>query len=465
MERKAPSDLEKRHRPFFICLLLLLLACCRTALSAQANLVPNPGFEDLTDCALDYGLADKASPWKVVNAPIATPDLFHYCSTNSVFVPPSGCFPVYPRSGEGMAGLAQMNVEERIYVRLTNDLPPDTDIYVAFSFIPHRKCGDEFDILCYSNTNGLAFTDIQFQSEQVVLESDSIIDNTEEWTTAQTCYRATGKEKLVLLGNVKSAVDVRQDCNYINPDFNFAYFYIDDVIVSPFDVVPDTLFICGDEILNIDASFYDVPIQWSDGWIGGVRTIGQPGEYTVRGDIGHCFLTDETLVVRIPDEAETLTVALCEDEEIILEAPTPAVWNNNNSDTSATLPVSRPGAYTASLLSPCGERLREYIVEEKDCNINYFVPNAFSPNGDGANDRLKFFFKSEYGFTGELKIYDRWGNLVFEAENVSSAHSVSWDGTYKGKPFNTGVFIWVFRYVSEKDGKARTISGNTAIVR
>ena len=105
------------------------------------------------------------------------------------------------------------------------------------------------------------------------------------------------------------------------------------------------------------------------------------------------------------------------------------------------------------------------MAEEKDCGIQYFVPTAFSPNGDGVNDRLQFFFKSEYEFTGELNIFDRWGNLIFGAKNVNPDNPVSWDGTYNGKPFNTGVFIWVFRYVSAKDGKGRPLSGNTVLVR
>ncbi|MCB0560403.1 MAG: gliding motility-associated C-terminal domain-containing protein [Lewinellaceae bacterium] len=458
--------MQNRNIFFYGCLLLLPLICCRTLLSAQNNLVPNPGFEDVTDCNLDYGEADKAFPWKIINGPIATPDLFHTCSTNSFFLPPDGCVPVYPHSGEGMVGLVNMvpmSIEERIYARLLDDLPLNTDIYVAYSIFPRQKCGGEFEILCYSNTQSLAFSDVQFQSMQVVLQLDTILGKTEEWTLMQACFRANGSEKFVLLGNFRSALEIQQDCDYISSDFNFAYFYVDDVIVSPFDVVPDTLFICGDEVLNVDASFYDIPIQWSDGWRGGMRPIDQAGEYTVMGDIGDCFLTDETLVIKIPDETEVIAIDLCEGGQALLESPVPAVWENG--DTSSTLLISRPGAYSANLLSTCGERWRTYMAEEKDCGIQYFVPTAFSPNGDGVNDRLQFFFKSEYEFTGELNIFDRWGNLIFGAKNVNPDNPVSWDGTYNGKPFNTGVFIWVFRYVSAKDGKGRPLSGNTVLVR
>ena len=461
----TPSGLLNRISCYHICLILLSQICSQTHLFAQTNLVPNSGFEELSDCDLDYGLADKAVPWNIMNKPFATPDLFHNCSTNEFFVPPDGCVPIYPNSGEGMIGLVnmvEMDVEERVYARLLEDLPLDTDIYVAYSIIP-RQNGGEFDILCYSNTQCLAFSEVDFTSMEVVLQLDSILSSAEEWTFMETCYRAKGSEKFVLLGNFRGAADIQRDCDYTDSGFNFAYFYVDDIIVSPFDVVPDTLFICGDERLNIDASFYEVPIQWSDGWIGAQRSIDQAGEYTVMGEVGDCFLTDETLVIKIPDEKEIIATDLCTEGQIELESPVRAIWENG--DTSSTFLVSGAGVYTANLLSTCGETLREYVVEEKDCSIQYFVPNAFSPNGDGINDQLEFFFESEYEFTGELNIFDRWGNLLFNAKNVSAVSPASWDGTFAGKASNPGVFTWVFRYISAQDGRPRVISGSAALLR
>jgi gliding motility-associated-like protein len=434
--------------------------------TAQNNLVPNPGFESIIDCELDYGEADKAQPWKIINYPIATPDLFHYCATNSFFIPPvsRGCNTVDPKSGEGMAGLVNLGEEERIYARLLDELPTGTDIYVAYSILPSEKCGDEFELFCYTNTQSLAFSDVQFQSQVVVLESDTIFNYTQDWTLLQTCYQANGSEELVLLGNYKLTSETLADCDYVDANFNLAYFFVDDVIVAPFDVVPDTLFICDDEILNWDATFYEVPISWSDGWLGGIRTIEQPGNYTVMGDIGDCLLMDETLVIRITNEIETIEVDLCEGGELLLESPVVAVWVNG--DTSTFLRVTSPGIYTATLFSSCGERQWLYSVEAKDCAIQYYVPNIFSPNRDGINDEAEFFFKSEFDFSGELSIYDRWGSLLFVAQNTSSLDHLSWDGRYRGELLNPGTYIWVYRYSSEADTKtARVISGDITIIR
>ena len=385
-------------------------------LSAQFNFVPNPSFEEISSCDIEYGDADLAPPWRIVNDPIATPDLFHYCSTNPFFVPPAAqCFPVTPYSGEGMVGLVNLTVEERIYARLLGELPTNIDIYVSYAILPRKKCEpDSFSILCYSNTQCLVFADIQLQNRELVLELDTILSYADGWTVQETCYQATGEEKMILLGDYKGAVATDQYCTAIEPGFNFSYFYVDDVIVSPFDVVPDTLILCEGEAVTVDASFYEVPIRWSDGWSGGMRTISEGGRYTVYGDLADCYMTDQTVVVVISEETEAIEVDLCESGRVLLRSPVPAVWPNG--DTSATFLARSPGIYTAQLLSECGERSVQYFVEAGDCSIRHFVPNAFSPNHDGINDQLEFFFASDHAFTGELSVYDRWGNQLFTAE-------------------------------------------------
>lgn len=76
--------------------------------------------------------------------------------------------------------------------------------------------------------------------------------------------------------------------------------------------------------------------------------------------------------------------------------------------------------------------VRELNCEEPDI----FVPNAFSPNGDGVNDTL--FVRSTFITSMEFKIFDRWGELVFETDDMTEG----WDGTYKGKPVDPAVFVY-----------------------
>ena len=431
----------------------------------QINLVPNHSFEDISDCDLNFGDIPKAPPWQIFPEPENSPDLLHYCSFTSFYQPPSGCLMIEPKDGEGMIAQAHLiPSEERVYVRLTDTLPLHKDIYVAFSTIPEAKCGIPPIFLCYTNTQCLAFSDFAFQNLDVVLQPNEIISNTTEWTTLRTCYRANGSEDFVLLGNYLFEQDIQVDCDTIDYR-NLAYYFYDEIIVSPFEVVPDTFILCGDEVINVDATFYDLPISWSDGVQGAIRDISEPGQLIVRGLAGGCFLRDTTVIIKIPEEEQIIPSAICDGEELLLQSPVRAVWPNG--DTSMVYRVNEAGLYQARLLTDCDERLRYYLydVADKDCDITYFVPNAFSPNRDGINDQLDFFFESDFNFSGQLHILDRWGNLLFE-QTVDQANSpVSWDGFFRGKPLGTGVYVWAYEYVSGKDGKARVISGDVTLMR
>ena len=86
------------------------------------------------------------------------------------------------------------------------------------------------------------------------------------------------------------------------------------------------------------------------------------------------------------------------------------------------------------------------------------LPSAFSPNGDGNND-----FLFVYGGQIEkiyLSIYDRWGEMVFETTNKDQG----WDGTYKGEPASSGVYVYKFKAVFW-DGDIESKSGNITLIR
>jgi gliding motility-associated-like protein len=92
----------------------------------------------------------------------------------------------------------------------------------------------------------------------------------------------------------------------------------------------------------------------------------------------------------------------------------------------------------------CSETLSiPVIVTELICTSEYFfLPNAFTPNGDNINDILRVrsnFLEKITGF--ELQIYNRWGDLVFKTENPEDG----WDGTYKGRELPPDVYGFFMR--------------------
>ncbi len=90
----------------------------------------------------------------------------------------------------------------------------------------------------------------------------------------------------------------------------------------------------------------------------------------------------------------------------------------------------------------CSDSICITIDVEIPCNsggLEKLMPNAFSPNNDGNND--KFCIPANVCIlTFELKIYDRWGEKVFETNSMTEC----WDGYYKGEPLNSGVYAYYF---------------------
>ncbi|HZF99496.1 MAG TPA: gliding motility-associated C-terminal domain-containing protein, partial [Chitinophagales bacterium] len=98
-----------------------------------------------------------------------------------------------------------------------------------------------------------------------------------------------------------------------------------------------------------------------------------------------------------------------------------------------------PGFYDVMLIatsdSVCYDTISRRIEVEVPHNL--FVPNTFTPNGDGVNDLFTVYGDGIRKF--HLRIYDRWGTRVFE----SNGHITGWDGTYQGQEMNTAVFVYI----------------------
>lgn len=89
---------------------------------------------------------------------------------------------------------------------------------------------------------------------------------------------------------------------------------------------------------------------------------------------------------------------------------------------------------------------------------NIFIPNAFTPNDDGHNDRL--CFRGEYLIDFHFALYTRWGEKVFETHNVDDC----WDGRYKGEPCMPGVYTYTCQITCEA-GFSTSFKGNVTLIR
>ncbi|MFM2358894.1 MAG: hypothetical protein RLY16_887, partial [Bacteroidota bacterium] len=94
---------------------------------------------------------------------------------------------------------------------------------------------------------------------------------------------------------------------------------------------------------------------------------------------------------------------------------------------------------------------------------NYLCPNAFSPNGDGNNDRFRAL-PVGIRSTAYFRIFNRYGELMFETSTWEGQFLKGWDGMYKGKPQLGGAYVWTAKGVDET-GKEVLQSGTVVLVR
>jgi gliding motility-associated-like protein len=95
---------------------------------------------------------------------------------------------------------------------------------------------------------------------------------------------------------------------------------------------------------------------------------------------------------------------------------------------------------------------------------NVFIPNVFSPNGDGVNDIFKPFTDENVKTLKVFRIFNRWGDLIFERKNIDATTTIidGWDGYYNGQPVQTDVYVYHIE-LEYKDGKVVQLYGDVTL--
>ncbi len=138
-------------------------------------------------------------------------------------------------------------------------------------------------------------------------------------------------------------------------------------------------------------------------------------------------------------------------------SPTTGLNNPNVSNPVANPTVTTMYILTMTTADGCVDMDTVFVLVNDEPIVK--VPNAFSPNGDGHNDYLRIIRLGVFDLT-YLKIFNRWGEIVFETRTLSGW----WDGNYKGQPCEVGVYSFIL--VGEGYGNNHIErKGNITLVR
>ena len=94
-----------------------------------------------------------------------------------------------------------------------------------------------------------------------------------------------------------------------------------------------------------------------------------------------------------------------------------------------------------------------------------FIPTAFSPNDDNMNDFFTVFGAKEVSQIAVFKIFDRWGELVWQTQNLQpNTERLGWDGTFKGMQLSPAVYVY-YALVEFVDGEREVYAGDVTLVK
>lgn len=144
-------------------------------------------------------------------------------------------------------------------------------------------------------------------------------------------------------------------------------------------------------------------------------------------------------------------------------SPTSGLFRNTYP--AITVKPNETQEYTVEVANDGGCRARDRVTVYVLCNnANVFVPNTFSPNGDGMND--VFYPRGSGVFQVKmLRVFNRWGDVVFEKSNIQANDmSTGWDGTFKGAKLSPDVFVYTLTVVCDNNTQL-VYKGNIALVR
>lgn len=121
----------------------------------------------------------------------------------------------------------------------------------------------------------------------------------------------------------------------------------------------------------------------------------------------------------------------------------------DSGETTPSITIHGEGIYTVYGFDECDDTLfiEKYTVScPKPCESQEFKPvNVFSPNGDNLNERFLFDLP-ECAVVNQLNITNRWGNIVYNAQDNSG-----WDGTFNGNNCSEGVYFWELQYTVNEE--------------
>ncbi|MEO6132581.1 MAG: gliding motility-associated C-terminal domain-containing protein [Saprospiraceae bacterium] len=329
------------------------------------------------------------------------------------------------------------------------------------SFLDVSKDGTYWVTLTNSCKTDTQFVNITTVTLPVVDLRDSVLCDGEKITLGAA---SPGAEYLWSDGSSKPTLEIKSQGTFWVQVYNSCFSVSDtakvELIPKPDPALGDSI-ICEGQKLTLNAAYPGANYLWSDGSTGSAIVVEKEGMYWV--ELSNICFTSKTFAnissTTIPsiDLSDTL---LCKDVPFVLNATFPGstyLWSDHSVDP--ILHADHTGNFWVIVTNKCGRDSTSISVELMDCDFEIYMPNVFTPNGDGINDFVKPVANSiplNYVFF----IFDRWGDCVFK----STTYEESWDGLFRNKKASEGVYAYTIDFESIH-GIKKHLTGDLTLIR
>ncbi len=312
-----------------------------------------------------------------------------------------------------------------------------------------NECGTDRDSIVLSVA---PLPVIELGSDTTLCEGDIITLDAGNSFTAYLWSDLTTNQTLQVSENGTYSVVVESAANCENQDFI-------NIIFSPLPWVNigHDFALCEGDSSILDAGLGFVSYQWSQGDTVQSIQIKTPDTYIVNISDGNLCLGSDTINVSHSPSPVFDSIYNPDDGQLVIGVENysgTSPYQYRISDTFGTSTEQytaaffnlEPGTYTVEVIDDNGCIITSEGIVADDLEV--FIPNVFTPNGDGANDFWRVPILDDFS-DGIARVYDRWGKLIHEFESGDSG----WNGNYNGTAMPSDSYWYI---VTLKKGKTFT---------
>jgi gliding motility-associated-like protein len=372
-------------------------------------------------------------------------------SSQSITVSQSGIYSATVTNGYGCAATTAFEV--------TMDIP-ELDLQILSG-------GSGFGLNCFQDSNGIITANPTvgvgpFSFQWSTMETSQTITNLKTGNFSVTMTDA--------IGCVDSANILLTEPDLFVPSLDFTdpkCFGVDDAIIEVLSWTGGA----GGVKVSLDGSlpqFAPVTIDYLP-----------PGEYNINiSDANGCTVNSMVNIVapqqHFMELGDDFTLQLGDSTQLMPQVSFEPVdsfqWKTNDPGLISELePWVQPvgtAFYALTVWDKNGCPLEDKLTIVVNKELDVYAPTAFSPNGDGNNDRFTIYArKSAVRTIKRMQLFDRYGEKVFEqiAFNPND-EPMGWNGAFDGQPMNPGVFVWKAE-IEFIDGRVEVLYGDVTLVR